>query len=112
MMLGDIVEMKLRKASTWYKGAVESLSDNGLLEYRGIELTQERMERNGFVFRNGLCILDYTVNGYKCRLAWNPNSCKFYLGYGELPHPVCFVHEVQQILRVCRLFDKANGFEL
>ena len=75
------------------------------------ELTVSELSEQGWTLRGGLMILDNVVDGNKFRLAWDPRALKFYIGYGELPHPVRYIHEVQHILRDCGFVELANSFK-
>lgn len=66
---------------------------------RGVPLTGELLERNGWVKKAELWVLKSAP-----RLGWRDDG-RFVLGWTDLPRPVHYVHELQAVLRLCGLKD-------
>ena len=66
------------------------------------------MSANDWMLASGKMVL----KGKSIRLGWDIKTHKFYIGYGELPDPVEYVHQVQHILRVCGMEEEANKFKI
>ena len=73
-----------------------------------IPLTLSLLSANDWILASGKMVL----KGKSIRLGWDIKTHKFYIGYGELPDPVEYVHQVQHILRVCGMEEEANDFVL
>lgn len=77
-------------------------------DFEPVPLTLTIFSANDWTLASGKMVL----KGKSIRLGWDIRTHKFYIGYGELPNPVEYVHQVQHILRDCDLNDEADNFKL
>lgn len=65
-----------------------------------ISITPELLKRNGWKYFQGIYVLKSTP-----RLGWYPKAKQLIIGYAMVDITIEYVHELQHLLRICKLDD-------
>lgn len=76
-------------------------------------LTPAHLEKNGWEVKNGVCYLHAeSPAGVTVWLEWRESNRTLFIGDALVPVPVISVHQMQNVLTVCGLGEKARNFEI
>lgn len=126
LMIGDLFKKRDTQGTSLVKVTGIQVSDHQEMKYyievddgqleqllrvyelEPIPLTQEMLERNGFIKCGHLLMRGFKNEAYRFSffLEYNPDNLCLFINDGLLPRAIRYVHEFQHVWRLCGVLEE------